>query len=69
MFLKEDKYIEKEKKEFIYITYDLGISSDDSDYEVKTKYSTFLTRVCNIVRSQQSMHKSLPCFLINSDMF
>lgn len=69
MFLKEDKYIEKEKKEFIYITDDLGISSDDSDYEVKTKYPTFLTRVCSIVRSQQSIHKSLPCFLINSDMF
>ena len=66
MFLKEYKYIEKE---FINITDDLEISSDDSDYEVKTKCPTFLTMVCNIVRSQQSIHKSLPCFLINSDMF
>ena len=66
MFLKEYKYIEKE---FINITDDLEISSDDSDYEVKTEYPTFLTMVCNIVRSQQSIHKSLPCFLINSDMF
>ena len=35
IFLKISKYIEKEKKIFRYVTYDLKITSDDSDGEYK----------------------------------
>lgn len=58
-----------------YITDDLEISSHNSDEsdegQIKTKYLSdlFLTRMCEIIRPQKRIHKSLSYLLINSFMF
>ena len=56
VFLKESKYIEKEKKLIRHITVDLKISSVDPHREsIKTKYPVryLLTRMHKIVRPQK----------------